>query len=333
MGDEKQSTADATRVDLGDDLLEKTAMLVVDSETTASPSPTLSTQEIAGETQGEYDQAPGVAQHSADDFSAALDIQHDPKANVSFGSAEIPDFLENAKILVSEGFSKDAKKILHKILFLDPGNVTARQILEEVRALELKQIFGEGEARRPIFGRKNEDFLADVDSEDLMRKLDLDLNLGMSQSFSLFEDQALMDSFCAKMEKELIQAQTSPQDWIDLGIGFLEMNLYFVSTRLFQGAYRRLDPTVPETRQTVLSASCLLALSQILAGKPFDAVSCLQPLVRDNDIKKEDKIEVYYLLGRTYESMKRQDLAFYYYKQVVEIQPHYRDIDQRLKVV
>jgi tetratricopeptide (TPR) repeat protein len=292
MDDEKKaSTAapvDSTRIDLGEDLLEKTARLSFNSV-----EPT----------------------------------------DVHFGLEKVPDRLESAKILIREGFADDAKKILHKVLILDPGNAMASQTLNEIHELELKQIFGSGEARRRVFEPKAADFLSDVDSEVLMRKLDQDLDLGLSRPFSLFDDQDQLDSYCTRIENDLSRAQALPQDWIDLGIGFLEMDLYSISTRLFEGACRKLESNSSEPDKKILSSSCLLALSQILAGKPFEAVSCLQPLVRDSGFERGGHLEIFYLLGRAYELMGRLDLGAYYYQQVAKVDPVYRDIDHRLKGV
>ena len=311
MNDENNpSSSDSdggTRVDLGDDLLqEKTVMIsgVVPSKRDApATNPFL-------EPEGE-------------------------KAEDSPGS--IADLIQSAKILTNEGLVDDAKKTLHQVLIADPGNAVAKQLLVEIQELELKQIIEGAETRRP-FGRRQETSLPEVDVEALMRQLDQDLNLGIfsdaipaahAGQLSLFYSNELLQDFCLRLERQLVGATT--QDWIDLGIGFLEMELYLVAIHLFAGAWKRLDPEAPETAEVLLSATCLLAFSLILAGRPFEAVARIQPLLRDVEIKRENKAELIYLMGRTYESMKKYDLAQNFYKQVLEIDARYRDVDLRLQ--
>ncbi len=296
-----KSQIDETRIDLGEDLLEVQPITSLPLELADSSSP-------------------------------PVPSSLGPKTKKPFNLSQIPDALESAKILFNEGFGEDAKKILHRVLILDPSHASARQCLSEVHELELKQIFGEGSARRH-YGQGVDASLAEADSEEIFRKLDQDLSLGMSKSFSLFDHPDLLESFCRKLERDLIRAGAMPRDWIDLGIAFFEMDLYSISERLFLGAGRKLDSEVYADQQTLLSATCLLALSLILSGRLFDAVSRLQPMLLDVDLKHEDKIELFYLMGRTYEAMKRMDLAHYYFHQVIGIDPHYRDIDRRLKAV
>jgi hypothetical protein len=140
-----------------------------------------------------------------------------------------------------------------------------------------------------------------------------------------------MSSFCSRIEQDL--SQSPIQDWIDLGIAFLEMDLYEIAVRLFSGACRRIEPDVQSDSEVALSATCLLALSLILVGRPFDAISKIQPLLGDVNIRKEQKAELFYLMGRTYESMKKFLLAVQFYRQVIEIDAQYRDVDRRIRQI
>ena len=309
---------EGTHVDLGEDLLEKTAILPA----------------LSGQVQPASPSSPPASETSHTDSGVEFVVSAEGNPD---------DLLASAKILMGEGLIEDAKKILHQILIKDSHNIPARLLLKEVQEQELKNIIGDSESRRP-YGRKPGHGLEEVDPEVLMRKLDEDLGLGLfgeepearANQLSLFQDEKGMNAFCEQLEREL--ADATVQDWIDLGIAFLEMDLFSVAIRLFAGANRRIDLfaensegniTANVTEQIVSSIS-LLALALILADRPFEAISNMQPLLRDIEIKPENKLELFYLMGRTYEALKKDELAFGYYRQVKEIDPDYRDIEQRL---
>lgn len=287
---------DATRVDLGEDLLQEPASV----ESTRPKTESLN--------------------------------RFDAKFDGPLDSEKVSDLLNSAKIFLSEGFPGDAKKILHRILIAHPGNAAASQMLVTVYDVELKQIFRESDDPH-TFSRKRVDSEVRIDSKELMRKLDEDLHLGVSELPTLFDSPETFQQYCTKLEADMSSANASPMDWIDVGIAFFEMDLYAVSERLFLGAIHRLNPESAKEKQTLLSATCLLALALILSGRYFDAISQVQPLLRDNELKREDKVELFYLMGRIHEAMKKNELAINYYRQVHEIDPRYRDVELRLKLV
>ncbi|MEO7163283.1 MAG: hypothetical protein ABI041_10225, partial [Bdellovibrionia bacterium] len=293
-------------VDLGEDLLEKTAMI------------------------------PGLTAPTAQDplkVSSPLDI---PAGD----TGSIEDLLHSAKILVDEGLVEDAKKILHQILIVDSTNKAALEALGGIQKEELKYLLREDptpQRKRPL--ERNPQVKAKVqelDPEELMRKLDQDLGLGifaqnvpvaLASDLSLFQNPEEMEAFTLKLEKNL--AGGNIQDWVDLGIAFLEMDFYQIAVRLFTGACRKIDSEV--LGEQSVSATGLLALALILLGRPFEAISKLQPLLRDVEIKADQKVELYYLMGRTYESLKKMDIALHFYQQVMKIDARYRDVEYRVR--
>jgi tetratricopeptide (TPR) repeat protein len=248
----------------------------------------------------------------------------------------VADLFQSAKILTNEGFAEDAKKILRQILIVDPSHAAARKLLNDIHELELKQIFISDESTRPYRLRQPEIRESEVDADAVMHLLDRDLKLGIfgeesSQvrvhQLSLFADGQALEEFLVKVEGDL--AGSPARDWVDLGIAFLEMDFYEIAIRLFSGAARKASSDIAS--EIKISANCLLALALILADRPYEAISELQPLIRDTEILYEEKIEIFYLMARTYEAMKKWDLAFGFYMQVKDIDPHYRDIDYRLR--
>jgi hypothetical protein len=311
--EESSGGLDGTRVDLGEDLIEKTAFLTGFNK----PEPV----------------APVVPSHQPEAPTAGIS-----PVNFVVPESGLPeDLLESAKILVAEGLATDAKKLLHHLLIRDPGNVAAQKALEELQEKELAQIFGEGEVRRSY--QKKDRLPEEVNVEAVIRSLDQDLDLGLFSLFeddaasspgrlSLFRDEKLLADFGARVEKDL--AGSAVRDWIDLGIGFLEMEIYSIAARLFTGAIRRVDPVSSDAKELMISGVSLLGLSYILMDLPHQAISNIQPVLRDSEIKFEDKIELYYLMGRSYEILKKNDLVRGFYEQVREIDASYRDVAYRL---
>ena len=58
-----------------------------------------------------------------------------------------------------------------------------------------------------------------------------------------------------------------------------------------------------------------------MEGKPFEAISRIQPVLKDTEIPQEKKTELYYLMGRIHESMNQSETAYSFYHQVQELDP------------
>ena len=250
------------------------------------------------------------------------------------GSLE--ESFHSAQILLQEGFRADAKRELRQILMRDPGFLEAQKLLDQMNEAELKSVL-EGHS---LSSRSGHSVTSEEawDAEVLMRRLDAELELGIFtdappsvklSQFSMFQDQTLLQEYVESLEKELAQAE--PKDWIDLGIGFLEMELSSIAIRLFAGAQKRAEKSEEAlSRDLLLSATSLLALTLLQEGKPYEAFSQLQPLLHDLDISIEKKVELYYLVGRSFEAMRKFEMAQEFYSQVIKIDPKYRDTSNRL---
>lgn len=255
---------------------------------------------------------------------------------ISSGEGSLEESFHSAQILLQEGFRTDAKRELRQILIRDPGFLEAQKLLDQVSEAELKSALEGGSLQsRSALSLTSEET---GDAEALMRRLDSELELGIFidappsvklSQFSMFEDPSLLQEYAAHLEKEL--AQADPKDWIDLGIGFLEMELSPIAIRLFAGAQRLAEKSSEaSSRDLLLSATSLLALTLLQEGKPYEAFSQLQPLLHDLNISTEKKVELYYLVGRAFEAMKKVRMAQEFYSQVMKIDPKYRDTINRL---
>ncbi|MEK6706106.1 MAG: tetratricopeptide repeat protein [Candidatus Poribacteria bacterium] len=263
-----------TSIDLGDDLIEKTAFV---SKQTGRSTDLLQSGELLSKEQ-------------------------------------IESFLQSARILINEGLSEEAKKIFHRILMVDEGNVSARRGLDEIHELELKQIFGgdnDGE-KKLSYG-----LISESEVNDIIKKLDDDFKLGLFSEFSLLGGAQGLKALADKLSEG--SSSLSVQDCVDIGIAYCEMELYGIAARQFAAACDKTDEPV--------SVTALLAYALIMGDKPFEAVTVIQPLLNDSEIEEKSKIELYYLLGRAYERMGKFDIADEWYRQVIRLDPHYRDME------
>ncbi len=273
MDDKTKPSITNTKIDLGDDLLDKTATLV-------------------------------------------------PEAR---DGESVPELLENAKILLSEGFFDEAKKALRKVLLKDQNNPSALKRLGDIHELELKQIFGEEKTQN----KNPKTVIPDLrSSRELMHSLDRDFGLGifdlnggeLSPAESIFEDEKAMEKFASHLDRE--HADAPAKDRMDLGIAFLEMGFYVLAIRQFQAASRSDELRVP--------ALILESTGMILAGRLFQATLSLEALARESELEVGLKSEIFYLLGRAYEALSKSAEARSWYRQVQAINPDYRDVEARL---
>jgi|GEM_PF-631532 tetratricopeptide (TPR) repeat protein len=260
-----------------------------------------------------------------------------PVSTEFLAEGTIEDIFQSARILMQEGFVSDAKSELRKILIRNPEFLEAQKLLQQISETELKNAL-EGQPIRPTFTSSSLQHTTG-DTQELMQRLDQELELGIFADtppsvklsrFSLFSDQELLQEYILTLEKEL--AQASPRDWIDLGVGFLEMELSMIAIRLFSGAQKRLEGWEDSQSQELnLSATSLLALALLQEGKPYEAYSEIQPLLHDLDIPLDRKVELYYLVGRAFESLRKFQMAQEFYSQVIKIDPKYRDTSDRIQ--
>ncbi|MCM2321651.1 MAG: hypothetical protein NDJ90_00135 [Oligoflexia bacterium] len=296
-------SAEGTRVDLGDDLLEFTRTL----------------------------QRPPEKGAVAPDEPAALETEEFVRIRVE----EIGDQLQSAKILLNEGFPEEAKKVLRRILLADPKHAPTRKLLADIHELELKQIFGETRQRPSFGGAKAEPVLSGADADDVLRTLDHDLELGIFSEtagravapFNLVPGSPELREYAENLEGEL--KDLSAQDRIDLGVAFLEMGLPELAIRQFKAAISLRLRESPEPDTPFLAATALLAHACIQAGQPFEATMIIQGVLQDSDVPLTQKLEFFYQMGRACEAMRKTEVAADWYDQARAIDPHHRDLQTR----
>lgn len=272
-----------TSIDLGDDLLEQTAVT------------------------------------SRDDAVATSMPQSEPLP------IESPDDgLASAKILINEGLLEEAKRVLHRVLVLEPSNARAKRMLADVHDRELQQIFSDAPKRKGILDdlRLNRrTWIDERPSEQILKELDRDLGLGLLEEL----DQGTQaPGWAQSLDRDL--ADLDPQSRVDVAIAFLEMGL-------FESAARVLSIAMTEPGAIGFVASCLYATAKIAEKDGFSAALALEPVVSDPEIATDDKLEVFYLLGRAAELTSNRELAMQWYGEVMRVDTDYRDTAERLSRV
>lgn len=153
------------------------------------------------------------------------------------GGAEL---LENARILFGEGLIEDAKALLRKALIQSPEDAAALGLLREIQEEELRRMMRESPTSisRAVSRSINEDLR---DPDEVIAALDSELKLGILESTSLFQEELIRPEVV-----EASMAGASAQDLLDLGVGFLGLGLHEIAIRLFQAAQREQAPGAVE---------------------------------------------------------------------------------------
>jgi hypothetical protein len=319
----EQDSESGTRIDLGDDLIEKTAMLVVPGERATLP------------------RAPD-SENAGGAGAAPIEPESEPERPRAFAPEEIEDQLQSARILLDEGLVEDAKLLLRRIVLSDSRESRARSMLAEVHEIEVRQLFGDEKERRSLRDKKTADRkLENVDAERVMRQLDHDLKLDLfaeefadpiAPELSLFKDRSTLDAFCAKLERDF--AGHAIDERVDLAVAFLEMGLCDVAARQVRALLTRIEggelSAEPEReRDAKVSLTSLLATACLRAGRAFDAAIALQPVLQDSEVPPERKLDLIYLMGRASEGLAKYGDAVAWYEHALELDDRYRDARER----
>jgi hypothetical protein len=78
------------------------------------------------------------------------------------------------------------------------------------------------------------------------------------------------------------------------------------------------------------AASALLAQTQILCDRAHEAVEVVQTALRSGKPSFEEKLELTYLMGKASERLGNTPAANTWYRLVAEIDPIYRDVQERI---
>ncbi len=236
----------------------------------------------------------------------------------------IDELLLNSKILVSEGLLEDAKKTLRRVLRMEPTNLAARDRLEEIQKIEIKRLLGQDENVTGggfLRAKKKKNAPALDDGESVAIALERELGIQATAEERFFGSDENRAEFVKNLEG--LCAGASVQDRVDLGIGFLEMELHEVAIQMFRAALQA-DPGDRRIRS-------LLATAWVAKGNGFEAIIEVEALVADQSAPPEEKVDYGYLAGRAQELLQNFELAARWYRAVLQIEPGYRDAEDRMR--
>lgn len=237
--------------------------------------------------------------------------------------AGVEELLVNAKILIGEGFLDDAKATLRRVLRMEPSNLTARDRLEEIQKTEIRRLLGQEENPRSSFLRSKLKVEETGETrESILSSLENEIGMKVDPELEFFQKPEDLPIFLEGLEK--LCSGATPQDRMDLGIGFLEMELYDGAVFLFR--------SVTQYVESERKARGLLATALIAQGKYFDAVIELESLVADQSGTAEEKIDFGYLAGVAQDGLKNFEAAVRWYRAVLQIDPEYRDASERMQI-
>ena len=230
------------------------------------------------------------------------------------------DEVESARILFQEGLFEEAKKKLFRILSHKPGYPPAKKLLTQIEDVEMKDLFVEG---RPSRSRGKTPKPENPDQ--VIEALERDLGLG-SSSLGQGEEER-WSAVSVKKEK------FTPQEHLDLGIAFIEMECYADALRELLRAEKqiRIEQTfLGEVGVTVVS---LIAQCMIPLGRAFEAKSYLEPVLIEPDLKHEDKLCLYYAMAMVELALDSKESALGWFKQVAHIDPDFRDAQMQIRLL
>ncbi|MCM0605243.1 MAG: hypothetical protein KA715_04075 [Xanthomonadaceae bacterium] len=242
---------------------------------------------------------------------------------------DVNDTLKTAQILRNEGLFEDAKHTLRKLISQFPDDLRARTQLEEIQKEELTLIMKEVQTGidkpRSRFAPPPKILVEDSDS--IIQKLNRDLNLGLVAAEK-------KPHITISLRKDKLTSELSVKDRIDLGIGFLQMNLYVSAIDHFRIALTQIQKR-PEsyTHEIIVSVIELLCTAYVEGGEAFDAVLLLEATLSDNLLPGHMKIGLMYWMARAQLKVSQKEIAIMWFEEVKKRDSEYRDVEYRLRTL
>ncbi len=217
------------------------------------------------------------------------------------------DSVGAAKILIDEGLFEQAKVLLRKALVVAPHDVRARKLLETAQELELKRLMSDTEpARRKVFVPVGAHEVSAQDAS-LDWVADEDAQAEIEEAALPKVDQAV---------------EIGPRARIDLAIGYYEMGFPKRAVRELLIARGRADYQ--------LEADFLRVTALAASGEPLTALALAEEVLRSESLASHQRLELWYQAGLACEALAMQDRAVAFFRQVIALEPHYREAARRI---
>lgn len=281
---QKEKFREGTRIDLGEDLIAQSGASVVIPTTNA------------------FQMDP-------------IQVVEEPKNTAIREDRSLEGWLSKASILKNENFLDDAKKLYRKIIFHYGDNSEARNALEEIQGIELKEMMSADSPTKLIARSHLENI---ENSERIREKLEHDLRIEQKTEFLTEKEMTEYQSYVLSLV-----LKSAPKERIDLGIAFYEMGLFQIAQAIFE--------TVVRYEEFKIEGTYLLALALIANGQAIQATLRIEPLVRDLMISEQKKTDLLYLMGAAFESLNDLKKAREFYRRVYHLNQKYRDVAEKIR--
>ncbi len=151
----------------------------------------------------------------------------------------------------------------------------------------------------------------------------------------LFEDLGMDDSPPAEIDPAGLNwshaTRSSPEEALDLGIAFFEMGCFRDAILELEDALRMIRMGGSELGCAGVAAAALCAEAMVRLGEGFAAKSFLMPVLNEPELRHEEKIPLFYLIGRAEELLGNRNEAKGWFTKVIETDPLYRDAEFRIR--
>ncbi|MGE0614317.1 MAG: tetratricopeptide repeat protein [Bacteriovoracia bacterium] len=240
---------------------------------------------------------------------------------------DLDDSVQSARILVNEGLIEEAKRTLWRILRDDASHVVARELLEEIHELELKQLFDENSPRRERRGRRRGE-PEHWDTESIIAELDESLGLQLDDGgdtllAQLFKDDRDVREFKRRLDEDL--ASLAAPERLDVGIAYFQMGLPDIAFAQFDAVRK-----TSTDGDLIYISTTLVAQAQLAMRKPFEALVSLEAFLGSSDLSSDQKLNLYYLMGVAHQQIGSAPEAMSCFEWVAHADPRYRDVQDRL---
>ncbi len=247
-----------------------------------------------------------VTDNTNETGSSGFSIQQEPVSPA--------EDVRSAEILLSEGLFEEAKRILRRLLMRHPEFAPASELLGRIQEQELRMILDRDSRRDP-----EEQPLRNPD--EVIRKLLEDL--GMDASLPGGIDPAALNWAHSP--------RASVEEAFDLGVAFFEMGCFRDAIVELEEALRMIRIGRSELGPAGVAAAALCAEAMVNLADGFAAKSFLIPVLNEPELKHEEKIPLFYLVGRAEEILGNHNEAKGWFGKVIEADPLFRDAEFRVR--
>ncbi|MFO7577184.1 MAG: tetratricopeptide repeat protein, partial [Pelovirga sp.] len=240
------------------------------------------------------------------DFIFAEEEQ--PAVASASGGTNLQADLEEAEFYLQQGLYDDAERLCREVLHYAPDAQECHRKLKEIAELRLAQ--EEQREQQPAVSS------ADVLTEFAFEDFDFDARLEQLQTQTLAQKKI----FRTDVDEQI--AADDMESHYNLGIAYREMGLLDDAISEFEKAQR--DPS------RFADCQMLKGLSYADKGDFDNAETIFQQALDSTQLAGDQRLNLGYELAQLYERTQRYDDALISYREVLQLDPGYRDVAEKI---